>query len=93
MRVWQQELAYMYRRFLKSPGLAFAIVVSIGLGIASNATIFSMVSRFILSPPPVGDPGRGDHQQGQRHGDDKAEQKSAHAYQIPKERDDTGRDR
>src|SRR5271167_3429190 len=56
MRVWQQELAYMYRRFLKSPGFAFAIVASIGLGIAANATIFSMVSRFILSPPPVGAP-------------------------------------
>ena len=58
MRAWNKELAYIYRRILKSPGLAFAVVVSIGLGIAANATIFSMVSRFILSPPPVGDPGR-----------------------------------
>jgi predicted permease len=38
------------------PGLALAIVVSIGLGIAANATIFSMVSKFVLSPPPVGEP-------------------------------------
>jgi predicted permease len=30
--------------------------VSVGLGIAANATIFSMVSRFVLSPAPVGDP-------------------------------------
>jgi len=51
-------LAYIYRRFLKSPGLAFAIVASIGLGIAANATIFSMVSRFVLSPPPVTNPSR-----------------------------------
>ncbi len=53
-----QQLIYIHRRILRSPGLAFAIVVSIGLGIASNATIFSMVSRFVLSPPPVGDPSR-----------------------------------
>jgi predicted permease len=33
-----------------------AVVVSIGLGIAANATIFSMVSRFVLSAAPVGEP-------------------------------------
>ncbi len=33
-----------------------AVVVSIGLGIAANATIFAMVSRFVLSPAPVGEP-------------------------------------
>ena len=31
-------------------------VLSIGLGIGANATIFSMVSRFVLRPAPVGDP-------------------------------------
>ena len=33
-----------------------AVIVSIGLGIAANATIFSMVGKFVLSPAPVGDP-------------------------------------
>ena len=33
-----------------------AVIVSIGLGIAANATIFSMVSRFVLRPAPVGNP-------------------------------------
>jgi predicted permease len=33
-----------------------AVVVSIGLGIAANAIIFSMVSKFVLRPAPVGDP-------------------------------------
>jgi predicted permease len=56
MRIRLDELAYFYRRILKWPGLAFAIVASIGLGIAANATIFSMVSRFLLSPPPVAEP-------------------------------------
>src|SRR5580698_1948569 len=53
----RQDLSYTIRRLSRTPGLVFAIVLSIGLGIAANATIFSMVSRFVLTPPPVGDPG------------------------------------
>src|SRR5580693_8386955 len=45
------------RRLSRSPGFAAAAVLSIGLGIAANATIFSMVSRLVLRPPPVGNPG------------------------------------
>ncbi len=33
-----------------------AVVISIGLGIAGNATIFSVVSTFLLRSAPVGDP-------------------------------------
>jgi predicted permease len=55
MGAWR-ELAYIARRIRRIPGLALAIVASIGLGIAANATIFSMVSKFVLSPPPVGEP-------------------------------------
>ena len=36
--------------------MVLAVIVSIGLGIAANSTIFSMVSRFVLRPAPVGDP-------------------------------------
>lgn len=53
----RQELSHTFRRLSRTPGLALAVVISIGLGIAANATIFSMVSRFVLTPPPVGDPG------------------------------------
>jgi predicted permease len=56
MSILQQDLAYTFRRFSRSPGFALAVIVSIGLGIAANATIFSMVSRFVLRPAPVGDP-------------------------------------
>ncbi len=52
-----QDFAYSLRRLMRSPGLVVAVVVSIGLGVAANATIFSMVSRFVLKPPPVGEPG------------------------------------
>ncbi|MCU1221995.1 MAG: permease [Edaphobacter sp.] len=56
MTTWIEDLRYTFRRLSKSPGLAAAAVISIGLGIAANATIFSMVSRFVLRPAPVGDP-------------------------------------
>jgi predicted permease len=52
----RQDLAYTLRRLSRSPGFVFAVVLSIGLGIAANATIFSIVSRFVLHPAPVGDP-------------------------------------
>src|SRR5579862_2102380 len=55
MVAWLQDLKHTVLRLAKSPGLAVAAVVSIGLGIAANATVFSMVSRFVLRPAPVGD--------------------------------------
>ena len=56
MPTLRQDLTYAVRRLAKSPGFAAAAVVSIGLGIAANSTIFSMVSRFVLRPAPVGNP-------------------------------------
>lgn len=57
MAAFRQDLVYTLRRLSRSRGLAITVVLSIGLGIAANATIFSIVSRFVLAPPPVGDPG------------------------------------
>ena len=57
MTALRQDLTYAFRRLSKSPGFAAAAAISIALGIGANATVFSMVSRFILRPPPVGDPG------------------------------------
>src|SRR3984885_3998855 len=57
MAVLRQNLTYSLRRLSRSPGLVFAVILSIGLGIAANSPIFSMVSRFVLRPAPVGDPG------------------------------------
>jgi predicted permease len=51
-----RDLTYAFRRISKSPGIAAAAIISIGLGIAANATIFSIVSTFVLRPAPVGDP-------------------------------------
>jgi predicted permease len=52
----RQDLTHTFRRLSKSPSFAAAAIVSIGLGIAANSTIFSIVSRFVLKPAPVGDP-------------------------------------
>ncbi|RXH58720.1 ABC transporter permease [Granulicella sibirica] len=56
MSILRQDLSYTFRRLARSPGFAVAVILSISLGIAANATIFSMVSRFVLRPAPVGDP-------------------------------------
>lgn len=55
--LWR-DLAYTLRRISRAPVFAAAAVISIGLGIGANATIFSIVSRFVLNPAPVGDPSR-----------------------------------
>jgi hypothetical protein len=56
MATWRRDLTYAFRRLSQSPGFTTAAVVSIGLGIGANSTVFSMVSRFVLSTAPVGDP-------------------------------------
>jgi predicted permease len=56
MTAWLSEMRQTLRRLAKVPVFVLAVILSIGLGIAANATIFSMVSRFVLSPAPVGDP-------------------------------------
>jgi predicted permease len=51
-----RDLAYSLRRLAKHPAVTAIAVLSIGLGIGANATIFSVVSRFFLRPAPVGNP-------------------------------------
>jgi predicted permease len=51
-----RDLQYSMRKLAKHRGATAVAVLSIGLGIGANATIFSMVSRFVLRPAPVGDP-------------------------------------
>jgi len=51
-----RDFAYSVRTLSKHRGATAIAVFSIGLGIGANATIFSMVSRFVLRPAPVSDP-------------------------------------
>jgi predicted permease len=51
-----RDLRFSLRMLAKHPAATAVAIFSIGLGIGANATIFAMVSRFILRPAPVGDP-------------------------------------
>jgi predicted permease len=51
-----RDLRYGLRTLAKHPAVTAIAILSIGLGIGANATIFSMVSRFVLRPAPVGHP-------------------------------------
>ena len=51
-----RDLRYSMRSLAKYPIVTFIAILSIGLGIGANATILSMVSRFLLRPAQVGNP-------------------------------------
>jgi predicted permease len=52
----RRDLRYGARTLAKHPAVTAIAVLSIGLGMGANATIFSMVSRFVLRPAPMGEP-------------------------------------
>ncbi len=52
------EIRYSVRSLLNSPGLTLAAVLSLGLGIGANTTIFTWVQAVLFRPIPVAaDPG------------------------------------
>ncbi|HEY3703898.1 MAG TPA: permease prefix domain 1-containing protein, partial [Terracidiphilus sp.] len=51
-----RDVRYSMRSLWRHRLVTAISILSIGLGIGSNATIFSLVSRFVLRPAPVGDP-------------------------------------
>lgn len=53
-----QDLHYGARGIIKNPGFSAAAVLTLALGISVNATMFSMVSGFLLQRPPGRDPDR-----------------------------------
>jgi predicted permease len=53
--MWQ-DVRYGFRALRKSPGFLIIAIVTLGLGVAVNTTIFSVVNGMILRPLPVPHP-------------------------------------
>ena len=52
------DLRYAVRQVKRSPGFAALAVLSLGLGIGANTSIFSALNSVLFRPLPVADPGR-----------------------------------
>jgi predicted permease len=52
------DLRYALRTFVKTPGVTFAAIVSLALGVGANTAIFSVASALLLRPLPYADPER-----------------------------------
>jgi putative ABC transport system permease protein len=53
-----KDLRYAVRTLQRAPSFTIAAVLTLALGIAANALVFTLVNSLALRPMPVRDPGR-----------------------------------
>ncbi|HEX7728616.1 MAG TPA: ABC transporter permease [Terracidiphilus sp.] len=56
LEIFMRDLRTCFRTLTRHWVASLVAILSIALGIGANATIFAMVSRFVLKPPAVGNP-------------------------------------
>jgi hypothetical protein len=49
---WGNDLRYATRTLSRQRGFALVIIVTFALGIGANATMFGVIDRLLLQPPP-----------------------------------------
>jgi putative ABC transport system permease protein len=58
MNDFGRDLKYAIRQLRRTPAFSLVVLATLGLGIGSNAAIFSVFNGLLLQPLPYADPGR-----------------------------------